>query len=110
MPFNKENASKYGKLGGRKGYEYEAEQLEKMQKILNKALVLTEKVMNAKATIKEARAYENSIRMVLKVMDKLHANRQAIDIFHEIKDFLTEEQIDEIFTRRTKKDIANRKV
>jgi len=110
MPFNKENASKYGKLGGRKGYEYEAEQLGKMRKILNKALALTEKVITAKASIREAMAYENSMRMVLKIMDKLHANRQAIDMIHEVKDFLTEEQIDEVFNRRAKKGSPIRKI
>ena len=80
MPFEKGNKLAVGgKGGGRKGYEFEEEQMTKMRKILNKALVLTEKVMSGDASIKEAMAYENSIRMVLKIMDKLHANKQFIE-------------------------------
>jgi hypothetical protein len=65
---------------GRKGYDYEKTQLEKMRKILNRALLLTEKVMSGKANYKEGMAYEGSIRMVLKIMDKLHANREHVTV------------------------------
>lgn len=86
MPFEKGN--KLAKGIGRKGYEYETQQLNKMRIILNKALALTEKIMSGKASFKEAIAYEDSIRIVLKIMDKLHANRQEmkLDIEGEIKE------------------------
>ena len=63
---------------GRKGYEYEQGQLDEMRKILNRALVMCGRIQLGEAGIKEAMAYENSIRMVLKIMDKLHPNKQEI--------------------------------
>jgi len=72
--------AKGNKGGGRKGYEYEKEQLSEMRKILTDSLKLTKKIMIGKANEKQVSAYEKSIKMVLKIMDKLHANRQEITL------------------------------
>jgi len=74
MPFQKGN--QLGKGKGRKGYEFEEEQLRKMKEILNRALVMTENIQKNEASIKQAMAYENTLRMVSKIFDKLHANKQ----------------------------------
>ena len=63
--------------GGRKGYEYEEAQLKKMKETLDWAFELAEKMRKGKATIKEEMAYGNLEKMVLKIMDKLHANKEA---------------------------------
>ena len=76
-PLGNQNA-KNNKGGGRKGYEYEKKQLKKMNIIFNYALRLTDKVMKGKATDKEISDYEHSIKVVLKIMDKLHANSLKI--------------------------------
>ena len=78
MPFEKGN--KLAKGIGRRGYEYEQAQLKKMSQILNRALVMTEHIQLNKANIREAMAYENSLKLVSKIMDKLHANRQHIEM------------------------------
>ena len=85
MPFKKGNTiSKGNKGGGRKGYEYEQKQLKKMRTILNRSLALTERMQKAQASPLEAMAYENSIKMALKIMDKLHANKQSVEL--EVKE------------------------
>lgn len=77
MPAPKGNQfAKGNKGGGRKGYEFEEAQLKRMGEILNQALKLTEKVIGGTATKQQRMAYEGSIKMALKIMDKLHANRQ----------------------------------
>lgn len=70
---------KNGKTG-RKGYEYEQAQLKKMRQILNRALVMAERLQLGKAEHRELMAYENSLKLVLKIMDKLHANRQEVKV------------------------------
>ena len=81
MPFKKgHKINKGSHRGGRKGFEYEQAQLTKMKQILNRALVMTEDIQLNKASIKEAMAYENTLKLVSKIMDKLHANREAMDI------------------------------
>jgi hypothetical protein len=81
MPWEKGVGSrKYGNPGaGRKGYEYEQEQLEKMKKELSQFLVLTEKIRTGKATEKDIAAYQLISKPICKMMDKLHANKQTID-------------------------------
>jgi len=36
--------------------------------------------MSGKANYKEGMAYEGSVRMVLKIMDKLHANKEHVTV------------------------------
>ena len=76
--FKKGNRASKGH--GRKGFEYEQAQLTKMKQILNRALVMTEDIQLNKATIKEAMAYENTLKLVSKILDKLHANKEVMDI------------------------------
>ena len=68
--------AKGNKGGGRKGYEYEAEQLKEIREILNDALILGKKIIKGRATKKEISSFLTSLKMVLKIMDKLHANKQ----------------------------------
>lgn len=68
------------KGGGRKGYEFESQQLKRMSKILNGMLTLTEKMLKKTASPGEQLNYENLMRMTMKIMDKLHANRQTLEI------------------------------
>ena len=51
-----------------------------MREILNRALVMTEHIQLNKASIREAMAYENTIKMVSKILDKLHANKQFVEL------------------------------
>ncbi len=60
---------------GRRTYVYEKTQLEKMSKLLNRFLKLTELIENGKATTQQKDAYERIRPFVMKVMDKLHATK-----------------------------------
>lgn len=82
MPFEKGNQLAKGK--GRKGYQYELEELKIMRKLFRKGLSLIEKMADNKASIKEAMAYGNIEKAILKIMDKFHANKQFIELSGEI--------------------------
>jgi hypothetical protein len=71
--------------GGRKGYEFEKKQLEKMTKILNKGLVLLKKIQGGRANEKEIERFQILERSVLKIMDKLHANKQETKLLAEAR-------------------------
>ncbi len=73
-------------MGGRKGYEIEKEQLDKMNTVLNGVIELSEKVLNGKATVKDIKAIETIKPLALKFCDKFHANRQAVDVTTNGKD------------------------
>lgn len=70
--------AKGNKGGGRKGYEYEKEQIDKMRDILNKVLVLAEKLADGTITQKERLAFLDLTKVAMKIMDKLHANQQYL--------------------------------
>ncbi len=72
--------AKGNKGGGRKGFEFEQAQMKKMSEILNRALVMAEHIQLNESSIKEAMAYENTWKMVSKIIDKIHANRQHIEM------------------------------
>lgn len=78
MPFKKGN--KLAKGNGRKGYEYEQEQLRRMKKIFNKGLFLIEKMLEGKATTNERIRYEDVKGAIMKIMDKFHADKEHISI------------------------------
>ncbi|GAI30110.1 unnamed protein product [marine sediment metagenome] len=81
MPAPKGNQfAKGNKGGGRKGFEYEAKQIKEMREILNEALKLGKKVIKGEATKKEISSFLTSTKMVLKIMDKLHATKQESKI------------------------------
>lgn len=63
--------------GRRKGFEIEDGQLKRMNKILDRMLFLTEKILDGKADFKDQMKYEGLQRTFLKIMDKLHANKEA---------------------------------
>ena len=71
--------AKDNKGGGRKGYEFEAKQLKRMSKILNGMLTLGEKIQSGKANKEHLKRFEILLKLNLKIMDKLHANRQRIE-------------------------------
>ena len=68
--------AKGNKGGGRKGYGYEKNQLERMRKLLNGVLTLAEKIQQGKATKAHMIRFDKLLKIALKIMDKLHANRQ----------------------------------
>lgn len=68
------------KKGGRKGYEFEKAQLDKMRKILDKDLEIIEKWQDAKKINPTDREkLQISQARVMKIMDKLHASRTALE-------------------------------
>ena len=80
MVFKKGNKIAIGnKGGGRKGYEYENDQIKKMKKILNGVLLLAEKIQSGKANDDHFKRFETLMKLNLKIMDKLHANKQHIE-------------------------------
>jgi len=80
MPAPKGNQfAKGNRGGGRKGYEFEKEQLERMKKLLDGILTLAEKILKGKATRKQIEYYDKLMKLALKIMDKIHANRQHIE-------------------------------
>lgn len=85
MPFQK------GEIhtdGGRKGYEFERDQLQKMRGMLTKYLVLVEKVLDDKSNNQD---YSKLITIgadMRKILDKLHASPQALKVDAEVKHIL----------------------
>ena len=78
MPFEKGN--KWGKLGGKRTYVLEEEQLQRMRRILDKDLKIIERIQDAeeinptdekKLAISQAR--------VSKYLDKLHASKNTLE-------------------------------
>ena len=78
MPAPKGNQYAKGNRGGRrKGYEFESTQLKRMNKLLNRMLLLSEKILDGKSNFKDQIKYDTLQRTFLKIMDKLHANKEA---------------------------------
>jgi hypothetical protein len=73
---------------GRPGYEYEKEQLDKMKKELSQFLILTERIRTRKAKKEEIEAYQIIAKPICKMMDKLHANKQSIELPSGLKVYL----------------------
>ena len=79
MPFTKGN--KLAKGHGRKGFEIEDKQRKEMEKLLSKYLVLAAKIGNGKELdVKELIAFNRLEKLVLKIADKLHANKTDIKL------------------------------
>ena len=83
MPF--EEGNKLAKNQGRKGYELEQAQLEKMRKILDKDLKIIERLQDAKEInpVDEKKLAISQSR-VSKYLDKLHASKTEMDVNAEI--------------------------
>ena len=62
--------------GGRKGYEYEKIQSERMIGLLNKYLELMEKIEKGETNEKDTSVFNALTKPSMKIMDKLHANKQ----------------------------------
>lgn len=77
MPFKKGN-----KLSpGRKGYEFEDKQLERMRKVVDKYLLIAEKMLGekkGKLTKTQLDNLKSIVIMCNKILDKLHANKTDI--------------------------------
>jgi len=95
MPFTKGHKLSVGNRGGRrKGYEYEKKQLEKMKRIFNQFLKLVDDLYKQETIPEERlRTLEKKIQVGLKIMDKLHANKQETKLSGEARVIL--EGIDE---------------
>jgi hypothetical protein len=93
MPWQKGIGSRIYKDVGRKGYEVEQAQLEKMKTVLNGVIELSESVINKKKKITKER--KEDLRLLLpfanKIMDKLHASKTDIG-FDEDKPFLVKNE------------------
>lgn len=86
MPAPKGNQfAKGNKGGGRKGFEYEAKQIKKMRGLFNRALILAGKIQVGKATDREKESHQLLLKLILKIMDKLHATKQETEIKIEEK-------------------------
>ena len=82
MPFQK---GEVHTQGGRRGYEFEREQLTKMRNMLTKYLILVEKVLDDKSTNND---YSKLITIgadMRKILDKLHATPQSLKVDGEIR-------------------------
>ncbi len=80
MPFQKGNQLAKGAGGGRKGYEIENQELKTMTSLFRRYLTLAEKIESGRATTNQKDAFERLKALVLKIMDKLHPNKEAMDI------------------------------
>lgn len=80
MPFEKGNKFGGNKQGGRLGYTYEKDQLVKLRRIVDRALAKLEAFEQGKISDKEVEKLKFSMPIVLKAMDKLHANKQQLNL------------------------------
>lgn len=80
MALTSEQAKEYGKMGGRKGYELENEQLQRMRKIIDADLKVLEKIYRGKATEKDFKKLTITQARVGKYLDKLHASKSETDL------------------------------
>ena len=77
MPFQRGN--NLGKGQGRKGYEIEKKELKRMSSLFKRYLTLAEKIESGKASDNQKDAFERLKSLVLKIMDKLHANKEHLE-------------------------------
>lgn len=107
MPFNSENASEYGKKGGRQGFELEQAQLEKMRSILDKDLKIIERLQDAEEINPiDERKLAISQSRVAKYLDKLHIPEVKLNL--DLDGGLTKEE-KEGLKKLLNKDEANGK-
>ena len=68
------------KGGGRKGYSFEEEHLKDMREILSTVLELIKKIADNKATKEDYEKLKALERVVMKILDKLHATKSEMDM------------------------------
>jgi len=80
MPFTKgdEKTKEWARMGARKPYGLEQEQLERMRKIVSKDLDLLEKVYAGTATEEDLKILPLVKERVNKYLDKLHASKNTL--------------------------------
>lgn len=78
MAFEKGNQLGKNAGGGRKGYELEKEQLDKMRRILNKDLDFIERLQEGTIDDKALKAMQLAQARILKILDKLHASKTDV--------------------------------
>lgn len=83
MPFTKGHVLSIGK--GRKGFEFEYQQLELMRRIVSKDLKIVEKIYDGKATDEDFKKLNALQSRVSKYLDKLHPTKQNTEITSEGK-------------------------
>lgn len=85
MPFEKGNKlAKLAENPGRKVYEIEQEQVKEMQANFNWLLGYVKAVRKGKNTTKQDKIFDRLERILLKFLDKLHANKQQTEITGEV--------------------------
>lgn len=100
MPLNPNNPKL--KLGGRKGYEFEQAQLEKMRKILDKDLAIIERLQDAEEiNPTDERKLAISQARVSKYLDKLHASKETQEITGSLIINIEQEGHDKYANRNT---------
>lgn len=81
MPAPKGNQYAVGNRGGyRKGYEWEEGQKQEMRKNLNWLFAYIKAVRTGKATERQHTTFQRLERILIKMMDKLHANKNQTDL------------------------------
>lgn len=71
----------YGnKGGGRLGYTYEKDQLQRLRKIADRGIAMIEAIQRGKVTDKEVEKYKVIEKSLLKALDKLQPNKQQTDL------------------------------
>lgn len=69
--------NKLGKGHGRKGFDYEQEELDRMKKILKTYFTLVEK---KKLTPEDEKKFIRYEKLALKILDKRHANKTDMKV------------------------------
>ena len=76
MPFQKGHKLSVGNVGGgRKGYKFEEQHMERMKKLLDQYLIFMEKDVLTKKEQERLRTIE---RFTLKILDKMFPNKLAV--------------------------------
>jgi len=75
MPFEKGNQLAKNAGGGRKGYEIEKRQLEKMRALVDKDIALLEKLYKGKFKKEDIALLQLTQTRISKYLDKLHASK-----------------------------------
>ena len=105
MPFKKGVATPGA---GRKGYELEDKEKQRLRTLLLIGIKLGEKMASGEATIKEQMAYGNIEKLVLKLLDKFVPSKLQGDFKEEI-DFSAQVQLGNVTQKLLKDFISWRK-
>lgn len=97
MPWEKGVGSKIYENVGRKGFELEQAQLERMRKILDKDLKMMERLQNdGEITANEKDKLAALQARVLKIYDKLHATKEHREVSGSLEVSIEPETLEKI--------------